>query len=408
MYPSLKIPALIGLAICLASCEVGGAAHPGTTPLVSPSPIAAQETETAPRGERKTTSSEIALSNLSAQISSFQQRVGRIPADISSRETLVGLLLARTQYLGTYDDFDAAFQLAEDAIEHKQAPARAAVLHARVLSAVHRFEAASAELDRAESLGSSATQALRETIALATGQNFTAITESRAQVAVELPSYASLTKLAASLTKSERFEESDAAYHEALARYRDVSPLPMAWVAFQRGVIWGELADDSQRAYEQYHLAVARLPQYIVGNVHLSEIEVERGEAEAAIARLERIVNTTVDPEPASRLAEYLSEADPERAARYRAQAHAGYQKLLARYPLAFADHATEFYLGAGDDANRALELALVNLGNRKTQRAYGLAIEAATAAGRPALVCKLVREANLPTHGSCRPSPTL
>jgi tetratricopeptide (TPR) repeat protein len=408
MYSSLKLPVVLGFAICLASCEAGGAAVPRATALPSSSTVAEAVVATPKSGERKTTSSEIALANLSGQISSYQQRVQRIPNDISSREKLVGLLLARTQYLGTYDDFDSAFQIVDDALERELAPARTALLHARVLSSVHRFKSASAELDRAESLGSGATQPLRETIALATGQDFAAITKTRSELANELPSYASLTKLAASLTKSERFEESDAAYQEALERYRDVSPFPHAWVAFQRGMIWGELADDSARAYEQYQIAVARLPQYIVGNVHLSEIEVELGNAEAAIARLERIVDTTADPEPASRLAEYLSDADPERAARYKKQAHVGYQKLLTRYPLAFADHATEFYLGAGDDPNRALDLALLNLGNRKTQRAYGLAIEAATAAGRPVLVCKLVREAKLPTHGTCNPPSTL
>jgi tetratricopeptide (TPR) repeat protein len=364
---------------------------------------AAKVVETAPTAkERRTTSPKIALKNLSGQINSFQRRVEALPDDIAAREMLVALLLSRTQYLGSYDDFDTAFQIVDDVLKRKLAPARGAVLHATILSAVHRFDEAMAELDRADTLGAKNTQSARETIALARGLEVATITKARQAVASEYPSYASLTKLAAALTKSERFEESDAAYQQALDLYRDVSPFPIAWVAFQRGVLWGELADDPERAYEQYQIAVARLPEYIVGNVHLSELEVERGDKAAAIARLEAIVDTTVDPEPASRLAEYIGEGDPERAKRYRERADAGYKTLLDRYPLAFADHATEFYLGAGNNPKRALELAQMNLKNRKTKRAYRLAIEAATAAKQEPLACELSKSAGLDAPPGC------
>jgi hypothetical protein len=58
------------------------------------------------------------------------------------------------------------------------------------------------------------------------------------------------------------------------------------------------------------------------------------------------------------------------------------YEDLLSRHELAFADHAAEFYLGSGHDPQRALQLATANLVNRKTVRAYTLAIEAAEASG--------------------------
>jgi hypothetical protein len=46
-----------------------------------------------------------------------------------------------------------------------------------------------------------------------------------------------------------------------------------------------------------------------------------------------------------------------------------GFDGLLRRYPLAFADHAAEFYAG-GNDCRRALELARKNATNRPTRRA--------------------------------------
>jgi hypothetical protein len=47
-----------------------------------------------------------------------------------------------------------------------------------------------------------------------------------------------------------------------------------------------------------------------------------------------------------------------------------GFETLLERHPLAFADHAAEFYAGSGNDRRRALELARANVANRPTRRA--------------------------------------
>jgi hypothetical protein len=59
------------------------------------------------------------------------------------------------------------------------------------------------------------------------------------------------------------------------------------------------------------------------------------------------------------------------------------FEWVLARHALAFADHAAEFYLGPGVDAERAWVLAQLNLANRETDRAVALAIRAAGATGR-------------------------
>jgi hypothetical protein len=56
--------------------------------------------------------------------------------------------------------------------------------------------------------------------------------------------------------------------------------------------------------------------------------------------------------------------------------ARSGFEALLEKHPLAFADHGAEFYSGSGDDPRRAFELASINLANRPTQRAAKLARE--------------------------------
>ncbi len=60
-----------------------------------------------------------------------------------------------------------------------------------------------------------------------------------------------------------------------------------------------------------------------------------------------------------------------------------GFEALLARYPLAFADHGAEFYSGSGNDPVRAFELAQLNFGNRPTLKASEQAYATALAAGK-------------------------
>ena len=86
------------------------------------------------------------------------------------------------------------------------------------------------------------------------------------------------------------------------------------------------------------------------------------------------------------------------------------YESLLARHPLAFADHAAEFYLGPGADAERAWVLAQQNLAGRTTDRAFALAIRAARATGRHREVCALVArvrtKSNQVAPGTCPDLP--
>ena len=89
------------------------------------------------------------------------------------------------------------------------------------------------------------------------------------------------------------------------------------------------------------------------------------------------------DPEVPWRLADVaIAVGDGEELASHLEAARAGFEALLARHPLAFADHAAEFYLDSGGDARRAFELARLNLANRPTARAYELYADASDRCG--------------------------
>ena len=63
--------------------------------------------------------------------------------------------------------------------------------------------------------------------------------------------------------------------------------------------------------------------------------------------------------------------------------ARSGFEVLLGKHLLAFADHGAEFYSGSGNDAERAFELASINLANRPTLRAFEQAYATAVGAGK-------------------------
>jgi len=62
--------------------------------------------------------------------------------------------------------------------------------------------------------------------------------------------------------------------------------------------------------------------------------------------------------------------------------ARSGFEVLLGKHLLAFADHGAEFYSSSGNDAKRAFELASINLANRPTLRAFEQAYATAVCAG--------------------------
>jgi hypothetical protein len=113
--------------------------------------------------------------------------------------------------------------------------------------------------------------------------------------------------------------------------------------------------------------------------VHLAEIFAGQGHLRDAEALLRPAV-ASGDPEVRWRLADVLIAQERfEEGETQLEAARAGFDALLEKHLLAFADHAAEFYAGSGNVRHRALALARANVANRPTRRAVTqlLAIEA-------------------------------
>lgn len=315
--------------------------------------------------DRRTTNGEVARQNLNQQIESALRRYENPGQRSLVAPLLFDLLATRAQLFGTYDDFDLLDDLSA-ALDESQASSLRS--RASFLGKTHDFDAAIELLSKASKLDGASTDDLLLRVARGEAVD----SESSAQ------NYSFHLEEAARLASVAEYARADEHFLAALESYGDVSPFLFAHLQFQRGVMWAEKADRSDLAEALYREAVRRLPGHVAANVHLAEIEVERGDIEQAKARLERVIEFTGDPEPVGFLAELLLDEDSQRAASLTAQSRNRYDSLLSRYPLAFADHATEFYLGPiGNDVERAKELARRNLDNRKTPRAYLLALDA-------------------------------
>ena len=313
-----------------------------------------------------TTSGDLAVHNLSAQIDGQERILAGHPRSAQAMAALIELRSARAQFTGSVGDLRSVAKLGER-IEAKDPDARVARAAAR--AAVHHFAAALRDLDAAGD--DAAARSLRASVLQAQGQIEAAL-ELRRGVVKEYASTRSLGALAAAEGAAGDVASALRHFSEAEAKYRDSSPFPLAWIDFQRGLLF-EKHGRLDEARTAYGAAAARLPQYAQAQAHLAGLIALQGDR-AKAAEILRPLSALEDPEYAGQ----LSALTGDRA--LRADAARRYEALLADLPEAFADHAARFYLAF--DPRRALALAKLNLGVRRTPEAFELALSAAASTG--------------------------
>jgi hypothetical protein len=304
---------------------------------------------------------------------------------------------AMAQFFGDYAALDRLDGLANALLLSKLEHASSHLLAARVYSARHYFLQAKEHLSHAKALGAKSQDVLRIQLSIeqALGEDLEAILAQRKSIVQQSPVVESLVPLGALLADLGHYDAAHDVYLEALRSSDGLSPLGAAWTCFQLGFLWGELRADPDLGHAAYWYthAVNYLPGYTHAAVHLAEIHLENYAFDDAHRLLASVLHSG-DPEVRWRLSDLLTEQGHlSSAAAEKENARKMYEELLSRHELAFADHAAEFYLGSGANPERALQLALANLNNRSTKRAYMLALEAAHAAGQQETVAKLSGE---------------
>jgi tetratricopeptide (TPR) repeat protein len=346
----------------------------------------------------RTTDGAIAIGNLDAVVAGQEKRVTAAPGDATLRAGLVELLLTRGQYLGTIADYERASEIAEALV--LEAPKSAAAWKARASTNAtwHRFDASLADLDAAERAGASSTslRAARSSVLAAVGKldEAFAMAPSDGDLAGESLALASRGLLEGSLG---RVADSDGDLAAARTRYRDVSPLPLAWMDAMQAAQC-EKRGDRIRAHAFYTRAVRILPLYATAAAHLATYET----AARAVAILTPVAERSDDPEVLAELGDALRRVghDDESKATV-ARARSRYDALMTKHPEAFADHAARFWLGIGGEPARALPLAASNASLRPTDEALSLWLEAAQAARDERASCEAARRLTALPHAT-------
>src|SRR6516165_328131 len=341
---------------------------------------ARQATSSSGTNAAVATHGTIALLNLEAQIEGLEPNLtpGLLP--VEERAWLIDLLALRGSILGSIADYERALELAHLLVRDAPSEAAAFLARARTRAVFHRFGDALDDLGVAERLAADTESVDRERAAVFQGlgryEEASAIREEEARRRPSFESLGALTTLCAERGDTERAERLHA---ESLRRYRGVSPLPLAALEFQLGAMW---MHEGQLDRAQDHLIAARryVPAYAPAQGHFAEVEAELGKFDLAIALLIPLATTSDDPDYAAQLARICADAGYPDARYWRERAAARYDELIALHPEAFADHAADFWLGAGADPEKALRLARMNLTTRKTPRAHALLSRAVAA----------------------------
>ncbi len=293
----------------------------------------------------------------------------------------VDLLMQRGQVLGRISDYEAADALAEALVAEAASDPEAWLARARTRATFHRFTDALADLAKAGQLGARPGQidAVRVGILQATGKEAEAL-PIRHENSAARPDILTLGGEATLRAARGELDEAERLFTAAIASYRDVSPFPVTWIEFQRGLVWMR-EEEYGRARDWLARAHRRLPQHVQAQGHLGEVEAALGHVDEAVALLRPLAESSEDPDYAAQLARILGAAGRTDEARpFRERAAARYDELMTKHPEAYADHAAEFWLAAGNDPARALAYAEKNLALRPTVRAWELVLRAARA----------------------------
>ena len=341
------------------------------------------------------TDGDIAVINLESARRQSWSRFWQDPRRPGIAECIVEQEQFMAQYVGDLRALERLNTLVDQLDRVSADEMRTALIHAQVASMGHRFAEARGYLAQAEADGTAQADVNRLMLSIdqACGTNLESVLEARRKMAAESERLEDLVPLGGLLADLREFDEADLVYRRALSGYQDVSPFAVAWVCFQLGALWGELVPEPEpeRAARWYQKAIEYLPCYVKARVHLSEIYLQLGCVADAEALLAPAVSSG-DPEVNWRLADVLAAMERSEEAEAQMQAaRVGFETLLDKYSLAFADHGAEFYSGSGNDSRRAFELAKVNLANRPTLRAFEQAYETAVGAGETQAASELL-----------------
>ena len=283
-----------------------------------------------------TTDGEIAVVNLDSARRRAWSRFFQAPLQQGVAETVIEHEQLTMQFVGDLFALDRLESLVTELVRVGAASVRIALIQAQVASMAHRFDDARRYLAEGEHHAAPPEDVNRLLLSVdqACGANLSKVLDQRREIAMRSGRSEDLVTLGALLVDLGEFADAERTYQQALRGFRDVSPFPVSWIWFQRGVLWGErvLKPDKDRAAGSYRRAIEYLPAYTRARVHLAEIYLSCGRADEAEALLIPVASRG-DPEVAWRLADTMvCQGRVADAEAHMAVARSGFQSLLERH----------------------------------------------------------------------------
>jgi tetratricopeptide (TPR) repeat protein len=377
---------LLGCADEQKAVPAGSAPASSVSSAPAPSASAAPPASTLemPQGGVKTTSPNIALSNLDGQIRKAEEDLAKQDS-IEKRAQVFGLVGARFQVTSKLDDYSRMLKVSDVKLG-EGATFDEVMLFARGRSAAHEFEEALAALERAKTLASkeqvTSVTSKRAAVLLALGRYEEALPLAETVARLE-PSLSSFADQGAILAAMGEVAAAEKIFVQAETLYRSVSPFPLAHLYFDRGQMF-EKSGDLASATALYQAAIKRLPEHAHAAVHLAPLL----PPSEGIALLDAVAAMTDSADVFAQRGVLQNIVAKGKGDADLAKAQALYDEAMNRHPKAFADHAGWFYVNVGVDPRKALAAAKINASVRKTADSVELLLAAAELAKDDAELC--------------------
>lgn len=332
---------------------------------------------------------QLALAELEISLGRSWRSMERTPERVGTVARIVEEEEQRLSYLGDATALDRLEALSRQILTRRPESIDSYLIAAQVATMRRRFAEARVHLRSAQSRG--ATEAALAQLDLdlqqATGEHPVALL-ARRRLAASSGSLKELAALARLLDEVGEGAEAERTYH-SIRRRRGSSPFLPAWACFRLALLRsgrtpaaeGGESKPAGSALHWLEQALEQLPRYVGARLCLVDFRLAAGDLGGAESALRATAMNESDPEVGWRLAALAAAQGHEKEAGRRLDAvGAGFDALLQRHELAFAEPAARFFLHSGRDPRRAFELARNHLANQPTLSAFELAHAAASA----------------------------
>lgn len=315
-----------------------------------------------PLDELKTTSCAIFLSNLESRLKRVKALYDQEIDKPDSAFAYWATMYSRAQLYSDIEGLVTVKKSVDSLVTKFDQHNRLRMLRARVAMTLHQLPATQVDLAWLKSRADLPSQMKRDIedlsrevdlqLGVRVAEHIKAMQKEYSQ-----PSYRNFILVAQAREFQGQTSLAQRYYGQAERRFKDVAPIPLAWLNVQRGLL-AMHSGDYEAAQRFFKAGYDRCPQYPMAVEHLAEIEGRLGNLERSTELYEVVIQQTQHPEFMAALAEvYLQRGMKEKAEELTQKASRRFAQLEAIAPEAMSAHAADFYRGLGKSPTHALEL---------------------------------------------------